>query len=470
MQKNKGLLSISAILAGVIVIFVVITYFYGNDISNRFFGNSAEKTGISSSTNSDTDTNTESNAETVNPDEVSSTNTGSDSQPVNSTDNTTDNTTGNNNDASGTEPAGNTSVQSGDSSSTDATSSQGASDTAGSKEIKKIKARAIYLSGTSAGSTKVLDKYIDLINKTELNAVVIDVKEGGKVNYKSSISFIANNNLSVNYFDPEKVLKKLHDNNIYVIGRIVCFRDDGLARARPELAIKKVDGTLWTEGKLGGWTNPYNEEVWKYNIEIAQEAVNLGFDEIQFDYVRFPTAKKSEVNYGEQSLTKKETINSFLKKATEKLRDGMGVPVAADVFGIIAESKSDGEAIGQDLDTVGLDVDYICPMVYPSHYAKGQQVNGVTFAKPDFEPYQVVLQTLLKAKDRISAIPDYNAIVRPYLQDFTASYLREGDYQEYGAKQVREQIQAVYDAGYEEWILWDGRNTYTVEALEAATE
>ncbi|NTV91464.1 MAG: putative glycoside hydrolase, partial [Clostridiales bacterium] len=301
-----------------------------------------------------------------------------------------------------------------------------------------------------------------------LNAVVVDIKEGGKVNYKSSIPFISENDLDINYYNPEKVLKKLHDNNIYVIGRIVVFRDNGLATVKPELAVKKIDGTSWKENKKkdGAWTNPYKEEVWDYNIKIAEEAINLGFDEIQFDYVRFPTAKKSEVNYAGETKAKKEMINAFLKRAKEKIHDEMGVPVSADVFGIIAESKSDGEAIGQDLDTVGLDIDYISPMVYPSHYAKGQEVNGVTFAKPDFEPYQVVLQTLLKAKTRISAVSGYNAKVRPYLQDFTASYLKKGDYQEYGAKQVREQIQAVYDAGFEEWILWDGRNTYTTEALE----
>ena len=333
-------------------------------------------------------------------------------------------------------------------------------------EAEKVKVKAIYLSGTSAGSSKVLDRYIDIINKTELNSVVIDVKEAGRVNYASSVPAVAENGLFVKYYDADKVLKKLHDNNIYVIGRIVCYRDDGLASRRADLAIKKIDGSIWKEGKLGAWTNPYLEEVWQYNIDIAKEAVAKGFDEIQFDYVRFPTAKKSEVNYNENSVSKVDAICGFLKLAKEELHDGLGVPVSADVFGIIAESRSDGKAIGQDLEKVGMDVDYISPMVYPSHYAKGQEVNGVIFPKPDFDPYGVVYQTLLKAKERISKVSGYTAQVRPYLQDFTASYLDKGDYQEYGAEQVRQQIKAVYDAGFEEWILWDGRNTYTIDALE----
>ena len=273
--------------------------------------------------------------------------------------------------------------------------------TAAPEENKKIKVKAIYLTGISAGSTKVLDKYIDIINRTELNAVVIDVKEAGKVNYKSDIPAVSDNGLYVKYFDPEKVLKKLHDNNIYVIGRIVCFRDNGLALKHPELAVKRVDGSVWKEGKLGAWTNPYKEEVWRYNTDIAKEAISKGFDEIQFDYVRFPTAKKSEVSYGDDVPKKTDTIRSFLKFASGEIHNA-GAPVSADVFGIIAESKSDGEAIGQDLEKVGLDIDAISPMVYPSHYAKGQEVNGVVFDKPDLDPYGVVYQTLVKTKNRIS--------------------------------------------------------------------
>lgn len=344
------------------------------------------------------------------------------------------------------------------------------------KTIKDVKVKAVYLTGTSAGIKKTLDHYIELVKATELNALVIDIKEGGIVNYESNVPLVKENGLYKKVFNIDSVVKTCHENGVFIIGRIVCFRDNGLATKRADLAIKRPDGSLWREGKLGAWTNPYMEEVWKYNIDIAKEAIDKGFDEIQFDYVRFPTAKKSDVNYGSNVPTKVDAISNFLAAAKKELHDGKGVPVSADVFGIIAESVRDGEAIGQHLERVGKDIDVICPMVYPSHYANsskgtmgngvGQDINGVHFDIPDLKPYEVVYNTLLKLKGRISEVEGYNAKVRPYLQDFTATYLPKGYYQEYGPEQVRQQIKAVYDAGYEEWILWDGRNSYTEAALE----
>jgi hypothetical protein len=135
------------------------------------------------------------------------------------------------------------------------------------------------------------------------------------------------------------------------------------------------------------------------------------------------------------------------------------------VFGIICESPADTEDIGQYLELIGKDVEYISPMVYPSHYAVGQVVNNVKFSKPDMDPYGVVYNSLIKAKNRISQAEGYKAQVRPYLQDFTATWLGKGYYQTYGPTQVRQQIKAVYDAGYDEWILWDAGNTYSESAL-----
>lgn len=335
-----------------------------------------------------------------------------------------------------------------------------------------VKVRALYLSGSTVG--KSLDHYIDLANKTELNSLVIDIKENGIINYESQIALAQELSLSKKVYDVNEVLKKCHDNDIYVIGRIVVFRDNGLSTIKPDYAIKKHDGSLWKEGKLGSWTNPYVKQVIDYNIEIAKEAVALGFDEIQFDYVRFPTASSKEVTYGENPPDKSETISSFLRLANEEIKKVKDVPVSADIFGIVIESDRDGKTIGQLFDTIGLDIDYISPMIYPSHYANasngifgngtGQRINGVLFTAPDLEPYNVIYQALLKTKARISEVPGFKAKVRPYLQDFTIK-MKEGFYQEYGKKQVREQIQAVYDAGYEEWILWDGSNTYSEDAL-----
>jgi hypothetical protein len=339
-----------------------------------------------------------------------------------------------------------------------------------SPSIEGIKVKAVYLTGPSAGLTSRVDKIIDLAKTTELNTVVVDIKEDGSLNYVSNVDAVKKYGMQTKYYNPQNLIKKFHDNGVYVIGRIVTFKDKVLAKNRADLAIKNSKGSLWLENGQNPWTNPYNEEVWDYNIAIAKEAVSLGFDEIQFDYVRFPTGRKTDFNYGTNVPAKSEAIDGFLAKAEKEIHQGLGVPISADVFAIIIESKSDGESIGQKIDEVGKNIYCICPMIYPSHYANssngimgngvGQKINGVDFTKPDLEPYKVMYNALISAKTKISAVPDYKAKVRPYVQAFTAKYLKNGYYQTYGAQQVKEQIKAIYDAGYEEWILWDPSNKY----------
>lgn len=337
----------------------------------------------------------------------------------------------------------------------------------------KLQVRAVYVSGPMAGVQ--IDHFIELCDQTELNALVIDVKENGVVNYASDVPLVKEIGAFKKNMKVAEVLQKCHDHGIYVIGRVVCFRDDVLSRARQSWAVQRASGGIWTENKIA-WLNPSVEEVQQYNIDIAKEAVSLGFDEIQFDYVRFPTSSKSNpAVYSESMPEKKEVIAGFLKNACAQIKEVKDVPVTADIFGIVAESIKDGEAIGQHLETVGAIVDAICPMVYPSHYANaghgtmgngvGQDINGVLFTAPDLKPYDVVYQTMLRIQKRSAASADFKAVVRPYLQDFTATYLEDAYSQTYGDKQIREQIQAVYDSGYREWILWDGRNTYTETAL-----
>lgn len=340
-----------------------------------------------------------------------------------------------------------------------------------SPSIEKIEVKAVYLTGPSAGSAGRVDKIIDLAKKTELNAVVVDIKEDGSLNYESGLDIVKKFGKQTKYYNPANLIKKFHDNGVYVIGRIVTFKDPTLAKNRADLAIKNSRGSLWLENGKTPWTNPYNEDVWDYNIAIAKEAVTKGFDEIQFDYVRFPTGKKSDFNYGTNVPEKAIAINGFLAKANKEIHEGTGVPVSADVFAIIVESKPDGESIGQRITEVGKDIYCISPMIYPSHYANnskkgimangvGQKINGITFTKPDLEPYKVMYNALVSTKTKIGATQNYKAKVRPYLQAFTAKYLPNGYYQTYGAQQVREQIKAVYDAGYQEWILWDPSNRY----------
>jgi len=336
------------------------------------------------------------------------------------------------------------------------------------KEEERIKVKGLYLTGWTAGSSQKLEHYVELANTTEINAYVVDIKDDdGYVGYESQVPEVRENGTWKKKYDVEKVLKEFHDNGIYVIGRLVVFKDPVYSLKRPDLAIKHVNGGLWKDKDGITWLNPYNRGTWDYTISIAKEAVALGFDEIQFDYVRFPDGTKKTGDFSGTDKEKYEAINEFLAYAKQQITE---VPISADVFGIILESPNDTENIGQYLELVGKDIDYISPMVYPSHYALGQIVNKVKFDVPDLKPYEVVYNSLVKCRNRLDQVEGYKAKVRPYLQDFTATWLKDKKtgkkyYQEYGPEQVRQQIQAVYDAGYEEWILWDARNTYDEEAL-----
>ena len=333
---------------------------------------------------------------------------------------------------------------------------------------KDLKVKALYLTGWTVGSSERVQHFIEVAKNTEINSYVIDIKDDdGYVGYESNVPAVREAGAWKNKYDVDSVIKAFHDNDVHIIGRLVCFKDPVYSSKNPSLAIKRTDGSLWKEslggGKYATWLNPYEKETWDYIISIAKEAVERGFDEIQFDYVRFPNGIKKVTDFSRYNKEKYEAINEFLAYVKKELPD---VPISADVFGIICESPADTEDIGQYLELVGKDIDYISPMVYPSHYAVGQTVNGVTFSKPDLEPYGVVYNSLIKAKNRIAQVEDYKADIRPYLQNFTASWLEAGYYKQYGPEEVREQIKAVYDAGYEEWIIWNPSNKYSEEAFE----
>lgn len=371
-------------------------------------------------------------------------------------------TTNNENAAENTsENLGNTTTESAIEPNTDNADEKTAEETAKAPIVK-----ALYLTGWTVGSSKKVDHYIELANNTEINSYVIDIKDDdGFVGYESQVPVVQANGTWKKKYNVDSVIKSFHEHNVYIIGRVVCFKDPLYSVKRPDLAIKSTKGGLWKDNAKLNWLNPYNKENWDYLISIAKEAAEKGFDEIQFDYVRFPSdGKKKDMDFSGITQEKYQAISEFLAYAKTEMPN---VPVSADVFGIIFESPADTEGIGQYLEYVGKDIDYISPMAYPSHYAYGQIVNKVKFDKPDLDPYGVVYNTLLKGKDRLAKVSDYKAKVRPYLQDFTASWLRPKTmYQEYGAEQVRQQIKAVYDAGYEEWIFWDASNTYHEEAFE----
>ena len=325
--------------------------------------------------------------------------------------------------------------------------------------------KGIYLTGYTAGGQRFY-QLLDLINRTELNAVVIDTKnDSGIVTYESkneTARFVGANRI-IQIKDMEKRLAELKENNVYAIARIVAFKDTLAGSMRPDLAVKTTSGTIWRDNAGNAWLNPYNRESWEYILEIAQETAALGFDEIQFDYVRFPTdGNRKIIDYGEagDKETMSQAICGFLEYATEKL-NSMGVYVSADIFGQVT-TNTDDMGLGQQLEDLTVSTNILSPMVYPSHYYPG--VYGVSY--PDFEPYKIVLTSISRAQKRIEELNHSGdkAVLRPWLQDFTASYLKQG-YQIYGPKQVREQIQAVYDSGVGQWLLWNAGNYYTEGAL-----
>lgn len=344
-------------------------------------------------------------------------------------------------------------------------------------ERTPAKVRGIYVTGPRAGLSESMQELIDLVDTTELNAMVIDIKnDSGLITYNMDLPIVQEIGTFENYIpNIKELITELKSKDIYLIARVVAFKDPILAEQKPELSIKNSDGTIFRDKAGHSWVNPYKRQVWEYLIDISKEAALLGFDEIQFDYIRFSTdSRMKNVDFGEDSegKSKIDIITEFTKYAAEQLKP-LGVYVSADVYGTIIDSKVDAEIVGQNYADMAKYLDYICPMIYPSHYADGTY--GIQH--PDLEPYNLILKSLQKSVNALEEInEDSNdesnedsyedsdkAIVRPWLQDFTAVWL--SDYKTYGPDEIRAQVEAVYDAGYEEWILWNGSNNYTEGGL-----
>lgn len=324
-----------------------------------------------------------------------------------------------------------------------------------------VKVKGIYVSAYVAGNETMMDNLIAEIDATELNAVVIDFKtDEGYIAAEVDSPLFAGVDACRNYIpDLKGLLEKLKEHDIYAIARIVAFKDPHLAEQRPEWSLKKADGSLYRDKKGLAWVNPYRQEVWDYLVEAGSQAAAAGFDEIQFDYIRFATdSTMREVVFDEadtKGRSKTDIVTQFTEYAYGKLAP-LGVFVSADVFGAIIGSAEDAGSVGQIYGEMAGNLDYICPMIYPSHYGDG----NFGLDHPDLHPYETILGALQKSAEELSQYQDggAQAVVRPWLQDFTASYLKH--YKKYGDNELRQQIQAVYDAGYEEWILWNASNRY----------
>lgn len=335
-----------------------------------------------------------------------------------------------------------------------------------------VKVKGIYVSAYVAGTTDKMNAIISQVDETELNAIVIDFKDDeGRITTSVDSPIFNEVEACKNYVkDMKTLIQTLKDHGIYVIARVVTFRDPYLAEMKPDWSLKKADGSLYRDKQGLAWVNPYKQEVWDYLVEVGSQAAALGFDEVQFDYIRFGTdSTMKEVVFDEadtKGRTKTEVITEFAQFIHGKLAP-LGIFVSADVFGAIIGSPQDAEAVGQIYGDMAGNLDYICPMIYPSHYGDG----NFGLDHPDMHPYETILGALKKSKEELMLFQTEDkkqATVRPWLQDFTASYLN--NYIKYGDKEISEQIRAVKDAGYEEWILWNASSKYHYGGLEKAVE
>ncbi|RDW18270.1 GTP-binding protein [Oceanobacillus arenosus] len=325
--------------------------------------------------------------------------------------------------------------------------------------------RGIYVTGNSAGGSR-FESLVGLVDRTALNAMVIDIKEDhGNLTFKpeegSPFADIAMNYIS----DPEAMMKILEEKQIYPIARIVVFKDSVLAKKRPDLSFTE-NGKVWVNNRGEAFVNPFEQEVWEYNVEIAKMAAKMGFEEVQFDYVRFPEGfeKKdgelqySQGEYADVNLTnvkkRVEAVSNFVAFAKEELKN-YDVDVSVDIFGYAATIE-EAPGIGQNFSRIAENVDVISSMIYPSHWTTGYFGLGL----PDEEPYRLVKEYSNVENEVLGAL-EIPPVSRPWLQDFEAPWLYSGATKQYGKAEVEAQIKALYESGIDEFLLWNAGNKYT---------
>lgn len=452
-----------------------------------------------------------------------------------------------------------TTVDGGTTAASDA-STGSAADAATVEEQNRVKVKGIYVSGPMAG-TAGMDNLIALVDRTELNALVIDVKnDDGYLTCELDVPLAEQIGSEKHYIkDLPALVQTCKEKNIYLIARVVAFKDPILAEKMPEWSLHNSDGSIFRDKSGLAWVNPYRKEVWEYLASVGEAAIKAGFDEVQYDYVRFSTdSRMKQVDFGDSTKgrTKTEAISGFTLYASERIH-AAGGRISADVYGVVIDSKEDQQIVGQNYMEMSRSLDAISPMIYPSHYGPYNYQIPV----PDAQPYDTVLAAMQASKMVLAGLdpktgkkPDpadvsgndavdaaivggeavsgnnaadaqatedaqaaedaaadsqstsgttavsgndaaqdakgaqaaedaaaktfalskeeiaqldpttgVQAAVRPWLQDFTATWVK--GHISYGPEEIRAQIQAVYDAGYEEWILWNAANRYTEGGL-----
>ena len=313
--------------------------------------------------------------------------------------------------------------------------------------------RALYVNRFAAQSTKRMRQLIQIADETEINALVIDMKDEFGLNYRpSNQEFARNAGTSGTVRDLGGLLDTLRAHKILPIARMVVFKDSVTARVHPEWTIRKQDGSVWRDKKNLAWVNPYHHELWDYNIGVAEELVKMGFGEVQFDYIRFPEPYPSlptQVFPDNKGVPKPEVLAAFLKDANGRL-DKLGARTTADIFGLVTTVGGPLE-VGQWWEKLAPVTDVLLPMVYPSHYPRG----SFGIKSPNADPYQTVKIAISKARERDAKLGiTAHEHVRPYLQAFTLGAPH------YGPEQLNAQKKATYDSGFDGWVLWNAGSKY----------
>jgi len=318
--------------------------------------------------------------------------------------------------------------------------------------------KAVYANIGVLGDPERWNKLIEIADTTEINAIVVDVKQD-TIYYDTQVPFFRDiDGMVVPVFDPKTLLAQLDEHGIYSIARMVVFKDPVVAEARPDLAVRNEDtGDVWRDMNGAAWVNAFNEELWQANADLGAELATLGFDEVQYDYIRFPSdGDLTTTDFGRDytEANRRAAITGAVALGAKEVH-AAGAHFAVDLFPIVA-LLGDDQGIGQTVQDLAPLVDYVCLMVYPSHFETGNiPVDG----PPNDFPAETVTYTMQKAEE---LIPGTMGKMRPWLQDFT--YPIEG-YKAYGPEEVKAQIDAAEAAGVSGWMLWNAAGEFEVAAL-----
>jgi hypothetical protein len=329
-----------------------------------------------------------------------------------------------------------------------------------SAEIQKLRSdpsapiRGLYINRFAAQSAKKMRRLIGVADSTEINAFVVDIKDEFGLNFRSEDPLLQKNEgTAPKVANLKALVDTLNAHGILPVARIVVFKDSVASRLNPEHTIRKADGSPWRDKKGLTWVNPYANAIWEYNFRVAEEAIKMGFGEIQFDYIRFPEPYKSlppQVFPEANGRTKSQALAEFLSAASKRI-GRHGVRTTADIFGLVTTVNGALE-VGQAWEPLTKSVDVLLPMVYPSHYPHG----AFGIARPNAEPYKVIHIAISRARERNAAAGVTGQRVRPWIQAFTLGAPK------YGAAEIEEQKRAVYDSGFDGWVMWNPGSQYDV--------